>query len=54
MYAITHHSISPGSDIEIIKYTYKKTHDFYKVLAFKWYMSKFEPNQIISLQITVI
>ena len=32
----------------------KKIHDFYKVLTFKWHVSKFEPNRIISLQITVI
>ena len=28
-------------------------YDFYKVLTFKWHVLKFEPNQIISLQITV-
>ena len=32
----------------------KNPYDFYKVLTFKWHMSKFELNQIISLQITVI
>ena len=32
----------------------KNPYDFYKVLTFKWHMSKFEPNWIISLQITVI
>ena len=28
--------------------------DFYKVLTLKWHVSQFEPNRIISLQITVI
>ena len=32
----------------------KNPYDFYKVLTFKWHMSKFEPNQIIGLHITVI
>ena len=32
----------------------KNPYDFYKVLTFKWHVSKFEPDQIISLQITVI
>ena len=32
----------------------KNPYDFYKVLSFKWHVSKFEPNRIISLQITVI
>ena len=32
----------------------KNPYDFYKVLTFKWHVSKFEPNQIISLQIRVI
>ena len=34
----------------------KNPHDFYKVLSFKWHVSKFKPNQITnySLQITVI
>ena len=34
--------------------TNKNPYDFYKVLTFKWYVWKFEPNWIISLQITVI
>ena len=32
----------------------KNPYDFYKVLTFEWHVSKFEPNWIISLQITVI
>ena len=32
----------------------KNPYDFYKVLTFKWYMSKFEPNLIISLQISYL
>ena len=32
----------------------KNPYEFHKVLTFKWHVSKFEPNQIISLQITVI
>ena len=32
----------------------KNPYDFYKVLTFKWYKSKFEHNWIISLQITII
>ena len=32
----------------------KSPYDFYKVLTFKWHVKKIEPNQIISLQITVI
>ena len=32
----------------------KNPYYFYKLLTFKWHVSKFEPNQIISLQITVI
>ena len=32
----------------------KNPYDFYKELTFKWHVSKFEPNWIISLQITVI
>ena len=31
----------------------KNPYDFYKVLTFKWHVSKFEPNRVISLQITV-
>ena len=31
----------------------KNPYDSYKLLTFKWHMSKFEPNQIISLQIRV-
>ena len=27
----------------------KNPYDFYKVLTFKWHVSKFEPSQIISL-----
>ena len=32
----------------------KNPHDFYKVLTYEWHVSKFEPKQIITLQITVI
>ena len=32
----------------------KKIHNFYKVLTFKWHMSKYEPNRIISLQISYL
>ena len=32
----------------------KKSHDFYKVLTFKWHKSKFVPNWIINLEITDI
>ena len=32
----------------------KNPYDFYKVLTFKWHVSKFEPNWIIILQIKVI
>ena len=32
----------------------KNPSDLYKVLTFKWHVSKFEPNRIISLQITII
>ena len=31
-----------------------KKKDFYKLLTFKWHVSKYEPNRIISLQISVI
>ena len=34
--------------------TNKNPNNFYKVLTFKWHVSKFEPSRIISLQITVI
>ena len=34
----------------LIKCPYK----FYKLLTFKWYVSKFEPNRVITLQITVV
>ena len=34
----------------LIKYPY----DFYKVITFKWHVSKSEPNQIISLQISYL
>ena len=32
----------------------KNQYDFYKVLTIKGHVSKFEPNRIINLQITVI
>ena len=32
----------------------KNPEDFYKVLSFKLHVSKFEPNQIISLQISYL
>ena len=32
----------------------KNPYEFYYVLTLKWHVSKFEPNQIIILQITVI
>ena len=34
--------------------TNKKIRSFYKALTFKWHVSKFEPNRIIWLQITII
>ena len=50
---LIHHSISPGPGLDMAPLI-KNPYDFYKLLTFKWYMSKFESNQIISLQITVI
>ena len=32
----------------------KSPYDFYKVLTFKWHVSKFESNRIISLQISYL
>ena len=32
----------------------KNPYDFYKVLTFKWHVSKFEPSRIISLQISYL
>ena len=32
----------------------KNPYDFYKVLTFKWHLSKFEPNWIVSLQLSYL
>ena len=32
----------------------KNPYDFYKVLTFKWHLSEFELNQIVSLQISYL
>ena len=34
--------------------TNKNLYDFYNVLTFKWHVSKFEPNRIISIQISYL
>ena len=38
----------------INKKTKQSPYDFNKVLTFKWHVSKFEPNQIITLQISYL
>ena len=54
MIELTHHSIIPGLTYIDGATNKNNPYDLYKVLTFKWRMSKFEPNRIISLQITVI
>ena len=43
---LTHHSMSPGPDIEMVPLI-KCPYDFYEVLTFKWHVSKLSPIRLL-------